>query len=79
PFVYSEIRQLHNEGENWIELFGRGRGTSAKVRLMTVDIGGGTTDVSVVEYQDSFAGGGVDLKARLCFRDSSSTAGDALA
>jgi hypothetical protein len=79
PFVYSEIRRLHNEGESWIELFGRGTGTQAKVRLMTVDIGGGTTDISIVEYQDPFPGRGVNLKARLLFRDSSSTAGDVLA
>jgi hypothetical protein len=79
PFVYSEIRRLHNEGENWIELFGRGMGVQAKVRLMTVDIGGGTTDISIVEYQDPHPGAGVNLKARLLFRDSSSTAGDTLA
>jgi hypothetical protein len=79
PFVFSEIRRLYNIGENWIELMGRGRGNAAKVRLMTVDIGGGTTDVSIVEYGDSLEGGGVNLEARLLFRDCSSVAGDALA
>lgn len=79
PFVFSEIRRLYNIGENWIELVGRGRGVNAKVRLMTVDIGGGTTDVSIVEYGDSLEGGGVNLEAKLLFRDCSSVAGDALA
>ncbi len=79
PFVFSEIRRLYDIGENWIELMGRGRGTRARVRLMTVDIGGGTTDVSIVEYGDMLQGGGVDLEAKLLFRDSSSVAGDALA
>ena len=78
PFVFSEIRRLGNIGENWIELFGRGQGTAARVRLMTVDIGGGTTDVSIVEYCDTHEGGGVNLEATLLFRDSSSVAGDAL-
>ena len=79
PFIYSEIRRLGNQGENWIQLFGRGRGTAARVRVMTVDIGGGTTDVSVVEYGDAHAGDGVDLHTKLLFRDSSSVAGDTLA
>ncbi|MES2569469.1 MAG: virulence factor SrfB, partial [Verrucomicrobiota bacterium] len=79
PFIYSEIRRLGNVGENWIELFGRGGGTEGRVRVMTVDIGGGTTDVSVVEYHDQHEGDGVDLQARLLFRDSSSVAGDTLA
>ena len=79
PFVYSEIRRLGDEGENWIELFGRGKGTDARVRIMTVDIGGGTTDISIVEYGDMLEGGGVNLEAKLLFRDSGSVAGDALA
>jgi len=79
PFVFSEIRRLYDVGENWIELIGRARGTSARARLMTVDIGGGTTDISIVEYGDSLEGGGVNLEAKLLFRDSSSVAGDALA
>jgi len=79
PFVFSEIRRLYDIGENWIELMGRGAGTGARVRLMTVDIGGGTTDVSIVEYGDSLQGGGVNLEAKLLFRDCSSVAGDALA
>jgi len=79
PFVYSEIRRLGDEGENWIELFGRGKGTDARVRIMTVDIGGGTTDISIIEYGDTLEGAGVNLEARLLFRDSGSVAGDALA
>jgi len=79
PFVFSEIRRLYDIGENWIELVGRGTGTEARVRLMTVDIGGGTSDVSIVEYGDLLEGGGVNLEAKLLFRDSSSVAGDALA
>ncbi|MEI7773535.1 MAG: virulence factor SrfB [Verrucomicrobiota bacterium] len=78
PFIYSEIRRLGNIGENWIELFGRGSAAQAYVRVMTVDIGGGTTDISVVEYRDAHKGHGVDLQAKLLFRDSSSVAGDTL-
>ena len=79
PIIYSEILALGNKGHNWIELLGSGSGTNAKVRVMTVDIGGGTTDISIIEYRDDLDGGGVDLEARLLFRDSSTTAGDNLA
>lgn len=79
PFVYSEIRRMGDEGENWISLYGRGgTGTDARLRIMTIDIGGGTTDVSIVQYSDKFKGKGVNLEAELLFRDSSSIAGDAL-
>lgn len=79
PFVYSEIRRMGNVGENWINLVGRvGSEKKAKVRLMTIDIGGGTTDMAVVQYGDSLQGEGVNLDAELLFRDSVSTAGDAI-
>jgi hypothetical protein len=79
PFVYSEIRRMGDIGENWIKLVGRGTSEKeAKVRLMTVDIGGGTTDIAVVEYNDALQGEGVNLDAKLLFRDCVSTAGDAI-
>lgn len=78
PLVYSEIVRLGNEGENWIELYGRGKDTNARVRLMTIDIGGGTTDISIVEYWDELPGAGVALKYNPIFKDSNSYAGDRL-
>lgn len=79
PFVYSEIRRMGDIGENWIELVGRKAEDGAfKVRLMTIDIGGGTTDVAVVEYCDLLEGEGVHLNAKLLFRDSVTTAGDSI-
>jgi hypothetical protein len=79
PFVYSEIRRMGDIGENWIELVGRKpKSGPAKCRIMTVDIGGGTTDIAVVEYSDLLEGEGVNLDAGLLFRDSVSTAGDAI-
>lgn len=66
--------------ENWIELVGRkGADGPAKTRIMTIDIGGGTTDIAVVEYADFLEGEGVNLDAGLLFRDCFSTAGDAIA
>ena len=78
PLVFSEIKRLGNEGENWIELVGRGTGTEARARIMNIDIGGGTTDIAIIEYNDAFAGPGVKLVSNILYRDSSSIAGDAL-
>lgn len=77
-FVFSEMRHMRDYGENWIDLYGRKRGDRRSVRVMTIDIGGGTTDTSVVEYFDELPGVGVDLSAKLLFKDSTTVAGDRL-
>ncbi|MGB3626992.1 MAG: virulence factor SrfB [Henriciella sp.] len=76
--VYAEMHHMRDYGENWIELYGRGTGKDARIRVMTIDIGGGTTDTSVVEYQDSLPGAGMDILSRLIFKDSTTHAGDRL-
>ena len=76
--VFSEMHHMRDYGENWIELYGRKRGDKETVRVMTIDIGGGTTDTSVVEYSDDLPGVGVDLSANLMFKDSTTIAGDRL-
>lgn len=89
PFVYSEIRRLGN-ANLWIQLYGR-RCTAAqaasnsaaeyrnwKTRVMTIDIGGGTSDTTVVEYRNDVPDSGVSLRYRVLFRDCCSFAGDAV-
>ena len=64
PLLYSCISNFANssKGENWIQLNGAERpGKMPMVRVMNIDIGGGTTDVSVVEYVDAERGINVDL------------------
>ena len=78
PLVFDEMRRLGGEGENWLELVGRGHGTEARARVLNLDIGGGTTDVTIMEYQDRRPGEGVDLSGTVLYRDSSTIAGDAL-
>ena len=40
PIVFSGIHEMGDQGNNWLELFGRGEPGKQKVRAMTVDIGG---------------------------------------
>ena len=77
PIIFSEIESMGRIGENWISLIGKqGDSPHPSARVMTVDIGGGTTDFAIVEYSDHMIGPGVDLHASLLLKDSSSTAGD---
>ena len=77
PIVFSEIESMGRIGENWLSLVGKKDTTGIPTaRVMTIDIGGGTTDYAIVEYKDLKEGPGVDLQASLLLKDSSSTAGD---
>lgn len=83
PIIFSDINRTGGNGENFIELFGRKlkQGDSSKrhkARVMSIDIGGGTTDYAIVEYCDNMSGSGVELTTELLFRDSVSVAGDAI-
>lgn len=78
PFIHSEVRRL--EGANaWIALYGRPHGKkSHRVRVMTIDIGGGTMDTSIVEYRNCASGSQISLKYNVLFRDCNSFAGDSV-
>jgi hypothetical protein len=78
--IYSEIRHFGERGRDWIRLFGKRRGESETIRVMTIDIGGGSTDTSVVEYRDALVeGAGSELTPRVLLNDSTTFAGDRLA
>ncbi len=79
PYVFSEIHRLGDNAENWIRLTGRKRGEEKSVRVMSLDIGGGTSDVSIVEYTCERAGrDNQRLKPKLIFKDGIPVAGDEL-
>ncbi|MBQ3526236.1 MAG: virulence factor SrfB [Akkermansia sp.] len=81
PFIYSEINRLRN-ANLWIKLYGRKDSDeqedylSHRVRVMTVDIGGGTSDSTIIEYRNDAPGDKLALRYKVLFRDCSSFAGD---
>lgn len=77
PFIYSEIRRLAN-ANTWIKLYGRPAANGDIVRVMTIDIGGGTMDSSIVEYRNCAPGAQVSLRYKVLFRDCNSFAGDSV-
>jgi hypothetical protein len=48
--VFSEVRRIGDSAADWVHFTGRMRGETRSVRVLTIDIGGGTTDTAVVEY-----------------------------
>ena len=86
PVVYSEVTSLGGAGKEWLNLYGNGK----KTRVMNIDIGGGTTDFSVIEYRkdDLVANDSnqaikrndptAKLLAKLLYKDGKSIAGDTL-
>ena len=84
PFLFSEtIRYPGQTVGDWIATMGRHRGGddgTDTIRVMNFDIGGGTTDISILEYRDcGQSGTGInDLSNKLLFKDGQSLAGDDL-
>lgn len=90
PFVFSEISKLEPEkavggkrsSELWLETVGRcNQQGIPHARVMTMDIGGGTADMSIIDYEEMNRNPNIpdkDLKATLLFKDSLTTAGDEL-
>ena len=83
PIVFSEIIKYKNQTvDKWLKIFGKNRHNCETVRIMNFDIGGGTTDISVVEYKDDNPPNAIVhqnlLKTTLLFKDGKSIAGDEL-
>ena len=75
PIIYSDIQTLCGSGSEWCDLYGDGE----KVTVMNLDIGGGTTDMAIIQYRNEETGGNATkLKTKLLFRDGYAIAGDML-
>ena len=72
PIMYSDISHLLNKPEEWFQLYGN---SDQSVVVMNLDIGGGTTDLTVIRYQ---ASPNSSVQPHLLFQDGRSTAGDEL-
>ncbi|MBZ0119824.1 MAG: virulence factor SrfB [Sandaracinaceae bacterium] len=73
-YVYQEI--VHGYGgsmEELVKVFGQDGKT---LRVASVDIGGGTSDVMIAEYKDLLEGTGTALHVTELFQDGISIAGD---
>ncbi len=87
PFIFSEIMRLpKKENGGWFELVGKQRtiGNNGEkgysVRVLNLDIGGGTSDLAVIEYWDDNNTGITQniIKTKLLYRDGIAKGGDDL-
>lgn len=85
-FVFQEVEGTFSGSmEELISVYGHvppkveGAGAAAApatLRVASVDIGGGTSDVMIAEYQDVLPGTGTSLRVKKLFQDGVSIAGD---
>ncbi|MEM9694664.1 MAG: virulence factor SrfB, partial [Myxococcota bacterium] len=72
-FVYEEVAHRYQGSfEGFAGVYGR----EGRVRVASVDIGGGTTDVMIADYGDQLAGSATSLTIEKRFQDGVSIAGD---
>ena len=73
-FVYQEVQgTFAGSMEELISVYGHQEKT---LRVASIDIGGGTSDVMIAEYEDKLPGTGTSLAIRKLFQDGVSIAGD---
>jgi hypothetical protein len=78
-FVYEEAAGTFSGSmEEFIAVYGHvpAGGGSGKLRVASVDIGGGTSDVMIAEYEDKLPGTGTSLSITKLFQDGVGIAGD---
>lgn len=73
PLVAGEIYNMNGDVAAWLKLFGNGNET----RILSLDIGGGTTDIAIVSYK-SIEGKTQELTYNIEYRDGHTHAGDEL-
>jgi hypothetical protein len=80
-FVYQEVTgTFAGSMEELLAVYGQPHGEGAAatrtLRVASVDIGGGTSDVMIAEYEDRLPGTGTSLSIKKLFQDGVSIAGD---
>jgi hypothetical protein len=78
-YVYQEIvHSFSGSMEELARIYGRedASGQTPTLRIASVDIGGGTSDVMIAEYRDQMPGTGTALKVTKLFQDGIGIAGD---
>ncbi len=82
-FLYEEVQgTFAGSMEDLVSVYGHvtpgrdGGAPSTSLRVASVDIGGGTSDVMIAEYEDKLPGTGTSLAIKKLFQDGVSIAGD---
>lgn len=81
-FLYNELIEKHGgDSRQYLDLYGQkrdGGGLSGPLRIASVDVGGGTTDLVITDYALAASAGMVEVTPKTKFRESFNFAGDDL-
>jgi|GEM_PF-2307370 len=75
-YLYSELRKFGLQAQTWLSLIGRWVDGAPRVRIATLDLGGGTSDLVVTEVSATAEGAAVEIVLKRLHRDGLNTAGD---
>jgi hypothetical protein len=77
-YVYQEVAEnFGGSMEDFVQVYGRSAGGArGTLRVASIDIGGGTSDVMIAEYEDKLEGTGTSLAVKKLFQDGINVAGD---
>lgn len=77
PYVFTEIKNIGSV-TTWVELVGKNRNGRQCAHIMNLDIGGGTTDYSIIGYKSNEKSRPFSMGCDLIFKDGFAVAGDNL-
>ena len=78
-YIANEVGKFGGNLMDWLKLMGRQDKGQQKLRIAVIDIGGGTSDLLIVDTNAMRSpNGATDLKIQRCYQDGVLTAGDEL-
>ena len=81
PFLVGEVTKANRNLTNWLKIAGaKDENGEYRTRIMNIDIGGGTTDISVIEHSKhpNSAPGMSSIDCRLLSKEGFNIAGDSI-
>lgn len=82
PFLASEVQLVNGRLNSWLNVAGKQQpqNNSSRVRIMNIDIGGGTTDIAVIEHSRSAQCpvGTIGISSQLLTKECFTIAGDSI-
>ncbi len=80
-YIYGELKAMGMRAESWLNVVGRRNSKKkvSEVRIATIDIGGGSTDLVIADYCAASNAGGAGLEGKIRYVDGLFKAGDDLA
>ena len=80
-YIYGEVAKYSGCADAWLKAIGRTSlydATETHARVAVIDVGGGTSDLAIVNIQNKKSGAGLSLQIDKLYKDGTNKAGDLL-